>query len=640
MPPTPAASHGFFFSLERLRKLPLAPDAWFALLEELAAGCLVGNPDRLPLFGELAEHHSHAFKQAYEQRAWAEAISHHDALLDLIPELVAGLPDRAEEFWTHYGLLIAFYAAAVHPVVLGLDEADDPPSLRQRAELAWDTHHILKRASGWSVKCPDWLDVFERQLVEVGMRHWRALALEFGAEASVERRRALSLLDRLVVISEPIPDCIHEQQCELIEAELNYLLRGDGIEVDATRTFIESLQSSPVSSDQRAALRVVLARVHLALELMSPPDPSAPVETKPSVSYPAPSEPDVAELVLLPEQGVATALQFDLRPFLRGEAVEIDDVLDDFVWHLPRGSRAEPAAAGLLRVLEPHWVKGLRLTPPVFEQLAQLAAAWQRRLASRLQPMHQLEWAHGLGVELKATELAVLVPLLNDPGSLEKALGEIRRQHHNKVFWQERDELPWMMCPPPLEALRRLHAEEGYYARTHESLDELSSWGGEAIQALLEAELWTDDAGCLRLWLAVAQALVAKGLGPLPPLGSPPTPDHLLLALAGQEVVYVGVDAPVVQSAHRQGALFRGDPFGLRVLLPPLSAWPARPAGGFSESLAVLLEKVDRLYRERPFAVLLADCGAYRLPLLHVVHQRYGIPGLSCGTSMAGWLTN
>jgi hypothetical protein len=54
--------------------------------------------------------------------------------------------------------------------------------------------------------------------------------------------------------------------------------------------------------------------------------------------------------------------------------------------------------------------------------------------------------------------------------------------------------------------------------------------------------------------------------------------------------------------------------------------------------LAALLETIDGLYRQRPFAILLADCGAYRLPLLRAVHQRYGVPGLSSDRPMARWL--
>ena len=102
--------------------------------------------------------------------------------------------------------------------------------------------------------------------------------------------------------------------------------------------------------------------------------------------------------------------------------------------------------------------------------------------------------------------------------------------------------------------------------------------------------------------------------------------------------MYVGDEAMGVQAAHRAGRCFRSGAFGLRVLATPASRWPARPAGSFDESLGVLMEAVDRLYRERPFDVLLADCGAYRLPLLRTVHQRYGIPALSSGRPMAGWL--
>ena len=195
-----------------------------------------------------------------------------------------------------------------------------------------------------------------------------------------------------------------------------------------------------------------------------------------------------------------------------------------------------------------------------------------------------------------------------------------------------------MQCPPPLEALRRLYREEGFYASSHGPLESLRAWGQEAVLALQEAELWTDDAGCLGLWLATAQELVGEGQAPLPALGAPPAPEQLLAELGGLEVLYVGDQAAAVQAAHRAGRCFRGDPFGLRVLDTPASRWPARPAGGLEESLAVLLEAVDGLYRQRPFAVLLADCGVYRLPLLRAVHQRYGVAALSSGRPLAGWL--
>jgi hypothetical protein len=67
----------------------------------------------------------------------------------------------------------------------------------------------------------------------------------------------------------------------------------------------------------------------------------------------------------------------------------------------------------------------------------------------------------------------------------------------------------------------------------------------------------------------------------------------------------------------------------LRQVVPSLSE---------QDALAVMLEALDGLYRERPFGVFMADCGAYRLPLLRAVHQRYGIPSLSSGRPMATWL--
>jgi hypothetical protein len=159
------------------------------------------------------------------------------------------------------------------------------------------------------------------------------------------------------------------------------------------------------------------------------------------------------------------------------------------------------------------------------------------------------------------------------------------------------------------------------------------------VAALLDSDLWTNDAAGLSHWLVLAQELVAQAHCPLPPLGCPPEPEQILQELAGLEVVYVGQQAEQVQAAHRAGLLFRGDPFGLRCLPGPDSRYPRRPAGGFGESLAVLVEAVEQLHHQRPFAVLLADCGAYRLPLMHLVHQRYGAACISSGRPMSGWLS-
>jgi hypothetical protein len=437
-----------------------------------------------------------------------------------------------------------------------------------------------------------------------------------------------------------------EQQVRLV------LEAGPAPEPRALAELAELVELLPVAADRQPALAAALTRLRLGLELLepqlaplaSPPqvEPSQAEPPQAEASQPAPQPaspagPELAELVLLEPGASAGPLQLDLAPLLAAEPEAIDAALDDFVWHLPRGSGALPAATALQALLEPRWRQGLRLPAAAFERLAYLAASWQRRLGERLEPLPALDWQHSLLLELGATELAVLQPLLADPAALEPVLAELRREHHNPAFWQ-RQELPWMQCPPPLEALRRLHLEEGYYARAHAPLEELAGWGEAAAQALLQAEIWTNDAGCLGRWLAVAQELVLRHGQPLPPLGAPPAPERLLAELGGLEVVYVGERAAAVQAAHRQGLCFRGEPFGLRVVEMPASRWPARPAGGLGESLALLLEVVDGLYRQRPFALLLADCGAYRLPLLRAAHQRYGVAALSSGRPLAGWL--
>ncbi|MEI8249943.1 MAG: hypothetical protein WCF98_02095 [Synechococcus sp. ELA057] len=625
--------------MDRLRQLPLTPEARLQLLQELVAACSAESPDRLPLVGELAELCSQGCEASLQREAWADALHHFDLLQVAVEELATAVPERAEAFWSRSGDLLASLTAAVHPLVVL--SCAEPPPLMQRAELAWALCRQLQRASESPMAWPDWLPVLEQQLVQDGAQHWQTLAAEGGLKGNEARARTLAMLERLTGLVDPVPEWLRQQRRELIEAELLPLLEGDALhDPEVAAALIARMERFAVPPEVQEAYSTALLRARLALELLHPPETGASATAAaPRVAQPAmAAEPGLAELVWLPSETEATPLQFDLRPVLEAEAFSLDDALDDFVWHLPRGSSAEPGAAGLQRVLEQQWQQGLRLDPPAFERLAELAVAWQRRLGNRIEALPPLDWTDGLVVELGTTELAVVAAVLRDASALTPALAQMRREHQNAAFWQQRQEIPWMVCLPPLEALRRLHVEEGFYVSGHQPLAEVEAWGQEVTRALLEAALWTDDAGCLGVWLAVGQELVARGLGPLPPLGLPPTADEVLVSFGGQEVVYLGDQAMAVGEAHRAGRCFRGAPFGLRVVEMPSSRWPKRPAGSFSETLAVMLEALDGLYRERPFGVFMADCGAYRLPLLRAVHQRYGIPALSSGRPMATWL--
>ena len=629
-------------SLERLRELPLTAEARLALLRGLRAS--PQPPEQLlPLTGEMAEVTLRCCEDAYQAGQWLEALDHHDALLALVTQLAAALPERAPFFWQRYGEVLAQLTAALHPAVNS--HCTDPPEPLLRAELCWRMAVRLQRSHHLPFEPPSWLGVLEQQLVQDGAAFWRERAQMPAEGEGPARLRALELLLRLQDLLDPAPGWVSLQARELLAQEATAVLAQQQPAAAAVLQLCRCLERLPVPDAQQEALVAALTRARLALELLEPqlrpldlPSASISGPAQEPVQAATAADPGTAAMVILEEGTEATPLQLDLRPWLDAEFGAIEEALDDFLWHLPKGSRALPAAQALLAALEPLWLRGERLPAGAFERLAYGAAAWQRRLGDKLEALPQLDWQHSLVVELGSTELAVLGPLLAEPEALAPVLAELRREHQNAEFWAQRQELPWIQCPPPLEALRRLHREEGFYARSHEPLASLRAWGREAALALQEAELWTDDAGCLGLWLATAQELVGQGRAPLPPLGAPPAPDQLLTELAGLEVVYVGDQAAAVQAAHRAGRCFRGEPFGLRVLETPASRWPARPAGGMEESLAMLLEAVDGLYRQRPFAVLLADCGAYRLPLLRTVHQRYGVAALSSGRPMTSWL--
>jgi hypothetical protein len=653
-------------SLERLQELPLSREARLALLEDLQASPQPGTPERQAL-GGMAELRLRACEEAYQSRAWSEALEHHDRLLELVGRLVELAPEHRDSFWGRYGELLAFFTVAVHGEVT--PPTTDATERSNRAELAWQLAQRLRRAGALPIQPPDWLAVHEEQLVRQGVLLHADLVEQNtaagGAPFAALHQRALDLGLHLQYLVDPTPEWLEQMLRNLIERQVSAVLAVEPPEPEPLAGLLANLEALPVGEDRAEAFALALTRARLSLDLLAPElqlsaqsagplSPSeadataAPPETSeanPALRVPAlAEEPGVGELVWLAggeeKEGEeeSSPLKLNLRPLLELAFEQIDEALDDFCWHLPRGSRALPAATALSRALEPRWRTGLRLEAAAFERMAYLAASWQQRLAERLEPLPQHDWRYGLLVELAAGELNVLQPLLAAPQQLEPVMAQLRREHHQESLWQQGQEVPWMESPPPLEALRRLHVEEGFYARSHPPMESLRSWGREVALALGEAELWTDDAGCLGRWLAVAQELVLAQQGPVPELGRPPLPEQLLGELAGLEVVYVGDGAAAVQEAHRLGRCFRGQPFGLRVMEGPASRWPARPSGGFEQSLAVLLENVEGLYRQRPFDVLLADCGAYRLPLLRAVHQRYGVAAMSSGRPMAQWL--
>ncbi|MCP9934903.1 hypothetical protein KBZ08_13365 [Cyanobium sp. Candia 9D4] len=243
-----------------------------------------------------------------------------------------------------------------------------------------------------------------------------------------------------------------------------------------------------------------------------------------------------------------------------------------------------------------------------------------------------VEWRPGtLVVELDPLELQLLQRAEGPAEILEEALAELRRRHHDSDFWGAAA----VEGPEPadtLELLRRFEREAGFYATTHAPLESLRQWARPALQALLQAQVWSGDGATLELWQPWGQAGQRR---------QPPGGTALLERLGGGEVVLVGEGPEAVaalQEAHRAGRLFAGGPFGLRCLAVPQSRHPQRPAAGFEHSLEALVTAVEALYQERPFTVLLAGGGAYRLPLVQAIGSRYGVLAVALASPLAAWL--
>ncbi|SBO44337.1 conserved protein of unknown function [Cyanobium sp. NIES-981] len=631
--------------------LPVDPQARLSLQRQLLAG---SQPLRgaIELLFSTAQLSADCLAEAAERCDWSGAL---DLLRDLVPlvdTMAVMAPDQAEEFWSAYATLIG---QLMPPLQAALQrEGEDALAPDAAAGLCADLVTLLRPLQQQSFPLPHWIPVQERQLVRRGALAAHQHVRQSRSEAA--SRQALGLALRLAELENPIPPWVARLCWQLLMPLLRKIQRAEPLEPAAVAELLGWLQRFPFEEATAPRARSLASRALHILEVIAPdleglrprPQPDAP-QAAPDVSAAQIAENRPARLVLLPAGAEGASELLDLGPLLRqlegGDLLGagpkgVDQLLDDFCWHLAGTTAARPASETLLESLEPQWQEGLRLSSDACGLLAYAAAAWQRRLGERIDPLPPSDWHDGLLVELTADELAVLAPLTAHPDGLRDGLAELRRLHHDTEFWTRRQELPWMAIPPPQEALRRLHVDQGFYALSHDPLTTLCRWGEDAIAALLASDPWTDDAAVLGHWIALAQELVGLGRGPLPPLGQPPLAEQLLAEFSGLELVYVGDRSEAVATAHRAGQLFRGRPFGLRCLAAPDSRYPRRPAASLSESLEALLGAVEGLYRQRPFAVLLADCGAYRLPLMHRVHQRYGVSCLSSALPMADWLGN
>jgi hypothetical protein len=482
--------------------------------------------------------------------------------------------------------------------------------------------------------------VLEQQLVQHG-----ALAFQqrIGTDGSAAGP-CLDLFLRLSRLLDPLPDWVVEGCHSALAQVIEGLPGAGGIGDSDLALLVARVGRLPVAVERRPAFEAALLRARFSLELLQQGRGAAgraPGEVLEAEWLDDDDDGVGAAAALPPLRLVATAADpsqqrevFSLAPFLAGDVEGATAALEAFLepWLHTARSAAHPIAS----LLESLADGGLPPGDEALMVLRRAAAAWQERLGPQVAPLPPVEWRPGgLVVELDPLELMVLRHAGGAAEPLEEALAELRRRHHDDAFWAGAVPAAGTATealPGALEVLGRFQRQGGFYATTQAPLDSLRHWARPALQALLQTQVWSADVATQGLWLPwELQGRPGR-------LRQPPQGSALLELLGDAEVVLVGQGCEALQEVHRAGRLFAGGAFGLRCLEVPESRHPHRPAAGFEHSLEGLLAEVEELHRERPFTVLLATGGAYRLPVAQAIGSRFGVLAVAVASPLVGWL--
>ena len=346
-------------------------------------------------------------------------------------------------------------------------------------------------------------------------------------------------------------------------------------------------------------------------------------------------------------------LQLNLAPLLAFPQVELlDQLLPAFFSPLQEAGRgaelelAEPQSA-LWAELGRLWQAGGQLNREQWRGLVYATALWNRCGGPGALDAQPLGWTLPVmplqpGKSLLRpgnVELAALQTALLQREELEELLAEIRRRHHDRAWMESQRDAWWYDSSDGSENLRRLHTNAGFYASSHAPLESLQRWSQATLRALLSGPVLFGNASITQMFWPVAQQLVRQ-TQQLPQLVQWPGEQAFYNFIAGQEVLFVTPLASDVEAHHRTGLAFELftdltiQPYGLRCIEAPVSVYPNRPDRGFEDSLDRTLEQIERAYKQKPFTVFTAACGAYGLPLCEAVKQRYGVSCVYVGNLM------
>lgn len=572
-----------------------------------------------------------------------------EQLLDDLNDL---LPEDQKELWDIYyrvarNLAVAVFAA-LDPASGGAGDDSDAEPNEDSAELCWRITHVLDAQLRRPITVSPWVHELHNRLLIRGAQIWSRL----GSGHPDALQRSAWMFARLAARLDPCPPWV----------EFFCLRHGVTPEPDPqppTPSQDQPVDAEPVLPNteayrpplQRAEVRGTWEPGSIAADVIDWVE-----------SYGETSTTAELGLTYLPEGPLVSRdphrLELNLAPMLEGHdwwpALQeaMSAFLDPLKLAVETGALTRLGVRDINRNLHGSmahlWRVGEQFPLPTFFRLNRASAVWSRltgpgHLGARHLPDKRTSKPLGdqaLVVQLDATELAVLQSILYQAIDLEHTLVTLSRDQLTQDDCQRQAADWWWRPEDPQENLRRLYCKSGFYATAGQEMQCLRTWANASFRCLSKASLWSNDPIACSFFLPVAQALFAE-TSLVPEFQQRMELQEIYRLMARQEVLYVGPHGSLVLEQHRSGRAFRLfhdqviEPYGLRVVNPPESWPPNRPEQGFTASLHALIRNAGQAYQRKPFQVLLADCGAYRLPLLDALHHRYGVMGIAVGLPLA-----
>lgn len=629
--------------------------------------------------GSRAAQHLQALQDAADAGRWPQAANEADALLHTVRELAGIDPAGADAYWRETSTAIAGLIDALHPLLV--INSQQPLPEPERSELCWQLSNLLDQLFSTPAPLPPRLAGMHTHLLLYGGIYWRRRHQEEGE--GIERAR--HLFGRACHRMDPVPDWL-SQACDQLAIQP---IADPGPETAEPSVSSEE-EAAEVESGGQPGLEPAGDRdrpvAASATAVDAAQGSSGEPACQPSRLWPpsqlreeleqwlddvGPNRALCIGLACVPGASMlcreGPRLEFNIAALLEdpsGMAPDpwLEALRDPLQRRLSRGwmqqlELREPLSS-LYESLGHLWRLGGGLPPRRLQRLPAVLDAWNRLLGPAQLQAQRLPGtlasgqsrsaaAATLQVQLNPLELAALMAC--DPAgyasqqdadwAIEAALARLRREHHNAAFWKAAAADP-EVPGEPLEALRLLHRDAGFYACSGEGLSCVRRWREGSLTCLERAQIAGVDQGISAPALLLMAQRLTERSGRLPNLQPRQTLLELLESLGGREVVYVGWAWQAVLEQHRSGRAFRlfNDrsivPYGLRTVAIPNSRHPQRPHRNFRESLDQLIGTIEREHASRPIDVMLVDQGVYRLPLIEQIERQHGIAAVAPGPEL------